>query len=137
MKTLLVILVFLHGLITTMQSKGSFNPKANNANPKWLSWWPTSLGQSWLVPQTKLLGLVVGFFWIVSGIAILAAGLSLLGIIIPIQWWRMLIGIGASIALILLILYAHPLYVIGILANLGILIVLLWIKWPKPITLGY
>jgi hypothetical protein len=44
--------------------------------------------------------------------------------------------VGAVISLLLFIIYAHPLYAIGIGANLAILLVLLWAKWPSFEVLG-
>jgi hypothetical protein len=34
------------------------------------------------------------------------------------------------------VLYVHPLYAVGIGANIAILVFLLWIKWPSPTILG-
>jgi hypothetical protein len=59
-----------------------------------------------------------------------------LGFIIPSPWWRVLAGVGAAVSMVLLIVYAHPLLIVGIGANLAILIVLLWIGWPSAAVLG-
>ena len=44
-------LEIIHGLITAAQSGGSFGSTAASGtqNPSWVSWWPTNLGQSWLL----------------------------------------------------------------------------------------
>jgi len=138
-KILLGILFLLHGVISAMQAKGTFNPTANKPNPDWLGWWPVPFGASWLLKdaaEKRSIGTVFGILWIVAGVVLFAAGLSLLGVIVPNNLWRTLAGIGASISLVILFIYMHPFYGIGILANLAILIVLLWIQWPKPETLG-
>lgn len=140
MKILISILLIVHGLITTAQSGSSFNPTGGVPNPKWVSWWPSALGQSWLFSRMGLeksvAGTLIGLLWLVSGAAIIAAGLGLLGFIIPSPWWRVLAGVGAGLSLILFILYAHPFYALGIGANLAILLVLLWAKWPSVGVLG-
>lgn len=139
-KILLGILFLLHGLISAMQAKGTFNPTRNRPNPDWIGWWRVSFGTSWLIKDTAVkngLGTVFGFLWIAAGALLFAAGLSLLGIIIPNSLWRTLAGTGASVSLVILFIYVHPFYGIGILANLAILIVLLWMKWPTPVTLGF
>jgi hypothetical protein len=140
MKTVVGILLILHGLITAAQSGGSFNPTGGVPNPKWLSWWPIPLGQSWILArqglESSFLGTLAGLLWLISGAALIAAALGLFGVIVPTPWWRALAGVGAVISLLLFIIYAHPLYAIGIGANIAILLVLLWAKWPSFEVLG-
>jgi hypothetical protein len=140
MRIVVGALLILHGLITVAQSGGSFNPTGGLPNPKWLSWWPIPMGQSWLLArlglESSFLGTLAGLLWLVSGAALIAAALGLFGFIIPTPWWRALAGVGAVISLLLFIIYAHPLYTIGIGANIAILLVLLWAKWPSPEILG-
>ena len=45
-------------------------------------------------------------------------------------------GVGAGLSLLLFVPYAHPLYAVGIGADLAIIIALLWLKWPGAGTLG-
>jgi hypothetical protein len=134
MKILVGILLILHGLITAMQSGGSFNPTGGVANPKWLGWWPTALGQSWLLTRLGLeksaAGTLAGVLWLFAGAALVAAGLGLFGFIVPSPWWRTLAAVGAAFSVLLFILYAHPFFLVGLGASLAVLIVLLWMKWP-------
>jgi hypothetical protein len=67
---------------------------------------------------------------LVGGIALVAAGLGFLGMPVPSSWWAPLAIAGAMLSLSMLFIYLHPLYAIGIAANLAILIVLLWTRWP-------
>jgi hypothetical protein len=140
MKIIVGVLLILHGLITAAQAGGSFNPTGGVANPKWLGWWPVPLGQSWLLArlglERSILGPVAGLLWLVSGAAIIASALGLFGFLVPTPWWRTLAGAGAATSLLLFALYAHPLYAIGIGADLAILLALLWAKWPPPAVLG-
>ncbi|MHC1782351.1 MAG: hypothetical protein AB9891_06240 [Anaerolineaceae bacterium] len=134
MKILVGILLILHGLITAMQSGGSFNPTGGVANPKWLGWWPTALGQSWLLARPGLeksaAGTLAGLLWLLAGAVLVAAGLGLFGFIVPSAWWRVLAGVGAALSLLLFIIYAHPFFLVGAGASLAILVALLWLKWP-------
>jgi len=140
MRIFVVILLIIHGLITASQSGGSFNPTGGVPNPKWVSWWPTSLGQSWLFARFDLersfIGTMAGILWLISAASLIAAAFGLLGFIVPTPWWRVLAEVGAITSLVLLILYAHPLYAVGFGANLAILLVLLWARWPSPEVLG-
>jgi hypothetical protein len=140
-KILVGLLLGLHGLITALQSTGSFNSTGGSPNPKWLSWWPTNLGESWLFSrlglEKSLVGTLAGLVWLISGAALIAAALGLFGFIVPSPWWRLLAGVGAVLSLFLFIFYAHPLFALGIGANLAVLIVLLWAKWPSAGVLGF
>jgi hypothetical protein len=98
------------------------------------------LGKSWLLSQLgigqSLLTIIVGVLGLVSGGCIIASGLGLFGFVIPLHWWRSLAGVGAALSLLYFAVYAHPFFVVGIGANLAILIVLLWIGWPSINVLG-
>ena len=134
------VLLILHGLISTAQAVGSFSSSEGVPNPNWLNWWPTPLGKSWLLSQLgigqSLFSTIVGVLGLVSGVCIIAAGLGLLGFVIPLHWWRLLAGAGAALSLIYFAIYAHPFFAVGIGANIAILFVLLWSGWPSIDILG-
>ena len=136
MRIMVAVLLVLHGLITAAQSATSFGSSSGVANPKWLAWWPTPLGKSWLGVEGSFLGILAGFLWLLAGAALVAAGFGLFGFIVPAAWWRVLAGAGAVLSLVLFAVYAHPFYAIGIAADLAILIALLWLRFPSPQVLG-
>lgn len=103
MKILISILLILHGLIVAGQSAGSFGSALPNEiqNPAFVSWWPVNMGRSWLfswlgLEKTLSVYRVGGLLWLVSGIILVAAGLSILGWIIPSAWWRDLAVAGGA-----------------------------------------
>ena len=141
MKLLISILLIIHGLIVAGQSAGSFGSSIPSElqNPTFVSWWPINIGRSWLFSMLGLeRNLVVyrigGLLWLVGGIALVAAGLGVLGFIIPSEWWRILAIGGAFISLFMLAVYFHPIMIIGTASSLAVLITLLWVKWP-PMSL--
>lgn len=141
LKYLIAILLIVHGFIVSAQSGGSFGSgNAQVANPSWLSWFPVTLGRSWFLTAFKLEGTLVdkvfGIIWVATGLCIVAAGLGILGFIIPKELWRTLAIYGASGSLIMLLLYAHPFFIIGILADVAILVALLWTNWLPKTMLG-
>jgi hypothetical protein len=86
----LAVLLFIHGLITTMTGMPALADGGRRAwadeglaNAPWLSWWPTNFGRSWLVDAAQLeasgyaLG---GVVWFVSGLAFAGAALGLFGV---------------------------------------------------------
>jgi hypothetical protein len=142
MKLLITALLIVHGLIVAGQSSGSFGstPPSGLQNPSWVSWWPINLGRSWLLSWLGLertpITWIVGLLWLASGIALVAAGFGVLGFIIPADWWRSLAVAGAAISLFLLVVYLHPLSIIGPILSLAILVALLWAHWPSPEFIG-
>jgi len=137
MKLLISALLIIHGLIVAGQAAGSFGSAVPSEvqNPSFVSWWPINMGRSWLL---SWLGLeralavyrVGGLLWLAGGITLVAAGLGVLGFIVPADWWRGLAIIGAVISLFMLAVYFHPITIIGTVSSLAVLIALLWAKWP-------
>lgn len=138
MRLLIAVILIIHGLITAAQSSGSFgsSPSAGLQNPAWVGWWPINLGRSWLLSWLGLertpITWIGGLVWLAGGVALVAAGLGVLGFIIPIDWWRSLAVGGAAISLFMLVVYLHPLAIIGTGLSAAILFALLWADWPPP-----
>jgi hypothetical protein len=142
MKFLISALLMIHGLIVAGQSAGSFKPVTGPigvGNPAWISWWPTRLGQSWLLSGLGLENASViafsGVLWLLGGIALVAAGFGVLGFIVPTAWWRGLAVLGAALSLFMLLTYFHPLSIIGTASSLVVLVALLWAHWPPTSVL--
>ena len=128
-KYLIAVILLGHGSIVGAQSLGSFGGgSSQTVNPSWLNWWPTTFGHSWLLTSFNLEGTLIdkvfGLLWLASGICIIAAALSILGFVVPVTLWRTLAIYGASGSLIMLLLYVHPFFLIGILVDIAILVTL-------------
>jgi hypothetical protein len=141
LKYLITVILVGHGFIVAAQSGSNFSSgNSQVVNPTWLSWWPTTLGQSWLLTAFKLEGTLVdkifGLLWLASGLCIVAAALGILGFIVPKDWWQTLAAIGAACSLAMLVLYLHPFYIVGILLDIAILVTLLWAKWPPELFIS-
>ena len=139
MKILISILLILHGLIVAGQAAGSFGstiPKEIQ-NPIFVSWWPINMGRSWVfsligLEKTLTVYRIGGLLWLAGGIALVAAGLGILGFIVPTHWWRELAIAGGAISLLMLAIYFHPLTIIGTASSMAVLVALLWARWPSP-----
>jgi hypothetical protein len=136
MKFLISVLLILHGLIVAGQSAGSFGSTIPNElqNPSFMSWWPINLGRSWVfsllgLQRTLMVYRIGGMLWLVAGLALVSAGLGVLGFIIPVDWWRDLAIIGGAISLFMLAVYFHPMMIIGTASSLAVLVVLVWLRW--------
>lgn len=137
MKLVLSVLLIVHGLIVAGQAAGSFGSTIPGEvqNPSFVNWWPVNMGRSWLLSwlgldKTLAIYRLGGLLWLTGGIMLVAAGLSVLGFVVPPDLWRGLAIGGAAISLFMLALYFHPLTIIGTASSLAVLIALLWAKWP-------
>ena len=91
---------------------------------------PSSWLFSWLgLEKTLAVYRIGGLLWLVSGIVLVAAGLGILGWIIPSAWWVDLAVAGGAISLFMLAIYLHPLMIMGTASSLAIVVSLLWTKW--------
>jgi hypothetical protein len=136
MKLLISVLLILHGLIVAGQSAGSFGAMIPNEvqNPAFVSWFPINMGRSWLF---SLFGLqnslpayrISGILWLFGGLMLAAAGLGMFGILVPVAWWRGLALAGAATSLFMLLLYFHPLMIIGTASSVAVLMAFGWLRW--------
>ncbi len=96
-------------------------------------------GRSWLLTNllgesvSRTLGLII---YLVSTVGFIAAGLGVMGWLVPNDWWRTLALVSAVISLVGLIFYWHSLVAlfnkIGALGvNLAVLIGILLLNWPN------
>jgi len=134
MKIVFGILLLLHGFIVCAQSSASFKPRGGTPNPAWLALFPANLGQSWLFGKLgveQAAGVkALGILWLAAGFALIAAALGIFGFLIPLPWWRGLALAGALLSLLMLALYFHPFYAVGIAASVILLVALLSKSWP-------
>lgn len=118
---LLAALLLGHGLVHLLFAVPA------SAAPDDGSGWPFEMARSWLVTGAGLdAGLVraVGLALVaivVGGFSL--AGLSTVGIVVPVDWWRPLVALSVGASAVVLILFFQPQLVLG----LGIDAVLLWV----------
>lgn len=76
-----------------------------------------------------------GILWLVGLFGFVAAGLAFFGIWVPHTWWSVLAVASAvvSTALILVFVPGTGIRANALIANVGILLAVLWWHWPAPI----
>lgn len=119
-----------HGLITSMIGFGAVtSPNAPAmALPPWFAWWPGPFGRSWAFDALSLGGgaqMVGGFVWLIAGLLIIGGGLGWFGFGLFEGSRVTLLVAGATLSLITLTLYFHPIYLAAVVINIAI-VVLLW-----------
>jgi hypothetical protein len=122
--------LILHGLITSVIGMGGVTkPDAPPmALPSWFSWWPGPFGRSWLFDGLHFgsaAAVIGGAIWLVSGVALIGAGLGWLGVPVVRDNMELLAFWGGALGLVALALYFHPIYLLAIGIDVTI-VVLLW-----------
>jgi hypothetical protein len=84
-----------------------------------------------------------GALWILGLLGFLAAGLAFFGIGVPHAWWSLIAVASAVVSTILILLFIvapgpKPRFAAGVerrvlIANVGILMAVLWWHWPAPV----
>ena len=129
-QVLIGAVLVVHGLITAFIGFGAVtSPNAPAMTlPAWFAWWPGPFGRSWLFEAMHLgstFSVVGGFVWLAAGLALIGGGIGWLGVA-PLEGIRYpLLVAGASLGLVALALYFHPIYLAAVLINVAI-VALLW-----------
>ena len=93
----------------------------------------TASSRSWLLPRIGLSASTVRWIGIIlvalSVVGFVFAGLGVLGVPGLTQVWSTLAIVSSCISLLLLTLFWHPWIIVGALIDIGILFILVWLKW--------
>ena len=136
LKIVLAIFLIAHGLVHAGLAAAP-NPSDPGAKPGAFF---TTLERSRLLPKMGLNAATIKWVGIIlvlmSTFGFVIAGLGMFGVIGLVTIWRIIAIISACISLLLLILFWHPWLPVGVLINIGILLALLWAKWPLVDMIG-
>jgi hypothetical protein len=95
------------------------------------AFWPSyGATASWLVGEAPSLSVVL---WAAATLLFVATGLAL---ILKLSWWRRLAVVAAVESLVLLGLFGQPGQVVGFAIDAGVLVALLWARWPSSRAVG-
>lgn len=135
LRTLIALGLFVHGI---GHIQGVMAALGLQATERWHA-------RSWLF--TGLLGdtgasILALIIWLATTIAALAAGLGLLGWLVPHAWWRTAAIVSAVVSLVGLVFYWNSLAAIfnkvgAIGVNLAILVGLVLLNWPSEADIGF
>ena len=120
------LLIVGHGVITAMIGVGAVTKPdaAPMTLPAGFSWWPGPFGRSWAIDALGLgtTGMLLGgLVWVVSGVALIGAGLGWLGVGPLAELAPTLAVAGAGLGLVALAVFFHPLYLAAVAINVVIL----------------
>ena len=126
MKIVVAVVLILHGLVHGILA---MVPEPNAAEPVFA----TFFSNSWLLSRLGLsesAGKPLAFVLAaLATIGFVAAGLGLLDILVPFEWWRTLAAVSAVVSLLLLVIFWHPYVIVGVVIDVVILVVVLFTDW--------
>ena len=130
LKILFGVFLIAHGLVHAILAAA---PIPNDPESKPGAFF-TASDRSWLLPQLGMNASTVQWIGIIlvalSTLGFVLAGLGVFGVPGLTTVWRTVAVVSSCTSLLLLILFWHPWIIVGVLIDVGILVSLLWAKWP-------
>lgn len=130
LKILFAIFLIAHGLVHAGLAAA---PIPNDPDSKPGAFF-TATARSWLLPRLGLNASTVQWVGVImvalTTLGFVLAGLGVFGVPGLTTVWRTVAVVSSCLSLLLLILFWHQWIVVGVLLDVGILIALLWAKWP-------
>jgi hypothetical protein len=128
--TIIALFLIAHGLVHAGLAAAP-NPDDEAAKPGAFF---TSPVRSWLLPRLGLNPKAVQWIGIIlvalATLGFVLAGLGVFGVSGLSTIWRTVAVFSSCVSLLLLVLFWHPWLIVGVLIDIGILVALLWVKWP-------
>ena len=131
MRTIFGVFLIVHGLIHVMW----FIPEPDNpGGPPW----PFSLEDSWLLnaanaPESLVRGLAVTLA-VLSIVGFVGAGLGVLGVPGVAGVWSVLTIASAVVSLLLVALFWHLYFIVGLALDVGLLVAMIGGRWPSTLV---
>lgn len=129
MTTIVALFLMLHGLVHGILA---LVPNPNAPDKGFGSFFSGGSG-SWLLTRlglsrstSRVIAIILAA---VATIGFIAAGLALLDILVPFDWWSGLAAGSAVISLVLLVIYWQRYVIVGIVIDVLILATLLFTNW--------
>ena len=121
MTAVLAIFLILHAVVHIILAMA---PNPDAAEPVFA----TFFTKSWLLPGS---GRHYFAYLLAAAAAIgfVMTGLSLLDILVPIEWWRGLAIVSSLVSLLLLVLFWNRYLVIGVVIDVLVLVVVFFTNW--------
>src|SRR5688572_7085382 len=91
---------------------------------------PFDASHSWLLGSQRGVAVVVA---LVAAALLVAAGIGLWA---HAEWWRPVAVIGLAVSFGLMVLYFNPWFLFIQAVNAGLIVGLLWLKWPSESMVG-
>lgn len=125
-KIVVALFLMLHGLVHAILA---MVPDPDVAD----SGFATFFSRSWLLGKIGLPESAIRTIALIlaatATIGFVAAGLGLLGILVPFAWWRPLAITSAAVSLLFLLIYWNSYLIVGIAIDILILAVLIFTNW--------
>jgi len=122
MNIIVAIFLILHGLVHAILA---MVPRPDSDEPVFA----TFFSESWLGFSERIAKPLALLLAAIATFGFVAAGLGLLDILVPFEWWRTLAAASAVVSLLLLVLFWHRYVIAGAVIDVVILVVAVFSKW--------
>ena len=102
--------------------------------------WPFSLNHSWLLSRfqisqgfLRVFGMIL---WITATAGFIGAGLGVFGIPLMVQWWRPIATVSSVVSFLLIGIFWHRWFIVGLLLDVVVFLALVWGQWPPTTLVG-
>lgn len=127
MNILVGLFLLAHGLIHLSYLAPAPSPGAGRPE------WPFDMANSWLVTHlgmsVDLIRPLGTLLVVMVAVTLGAAGLATLGILVPEEWWKPLVIVGAVLSAVTLAILFHPWIVLGIVIDVVLLYLVVVQGW--------
>ena len=101
----------------------------------YLGWGARSSAESWLLPNVDS-ATILSVGTTLSTAALIAFFATGVIVFFGLGWWRAVAVIAAVLSLAVIGLFWQPNMILGVAIDVGILVAILWARWPTPQFLG-
>ena len=126
MQTAVAIFFILHGLVHAILA---MSPSPGASEPVFATFFSSSWLLSRLGVSKRSSSVLAIILAALAAIGFVAAGLALLEILVPFDWWPILTLVSAVISLLLLVIYWSRYMIVGIVIDLAVLAALVLFSW--------
>jgi hypothetical protein len=125
-KTIVAVVFILHGLVHAVLAAVP-NPNIPEAG------FATFFSQSWLLSRLGLsesagkpIAIILAA---IATLGFIAAGLGLLDILVPFDWWSALAVVSAAVSLLLLVVFWNSYLIVGLIIDVAVLVTVIFTNW--------
>jgi hypothetical protein len=128
---LLLLHGLIHGIVALTPNPQAAQPVAATFFSEWAGPWLRGMVSDGAL---KIIALVLAA---IAGLGFLAAGLAMLEVLLPHEWWRALAIAASVVSLVLCALFWNTYLVVGPVVAVGIIVVVGFVHWPAEAALGF
>jgi hypothetical protein len=121
----------IHGILAVIPNPQATKPVAATFFSEWARPWLRGM------LSDRALKTVAIVLAALAGLGFFAAGLAILDVLLPHDWWRALAIAASVVSLVLCAAFWNAYLVVGPVVAVGIIVVVGFVHWPAEAVLGF